>query len=235
MTGAVLSLAGILFSGLAVPAATPCGALRPTATPILEIGAADHHAPLAVYAVGFSTSGHFAWLERRRAADPDKTEWSLHIVDLVSDHFLAERWFETKRADIAGVCEKYGPAIAILLDKSEIQAVAASTFEQPSATDDPTGFDLRPGSPDAESGKTPYDVILRGHSGGKRLGSLYRVDVTAGEPPLGEPKIRGMLRNPFERRIAVFVTQDMVGSEGIQIPVVKVLGGRLDKGFVQNP
>ncbi len=233
--GAVVGLLGVVFSGLAVPAATPCGALRPTAAPILDIAAADRHAPLAVYAIGFSPSGHFAWLERRRAADPDKTEWSIHIVDLVSDHFLAERWFETKRADVAGVCEKYGPAISILLDKSEIQAVTASTFEQPSATDDPTGFDLRPGSPDAESGKTPYDVILRGHAGGKRLGSLYRVDVTAGEPPLGEPKIRGMLRNPFERRVAVFVTQDMVGSEGIQIPVVKVLGGRLDKGFVQNP
>ena len=72
-------------------------------------------------------------------------------------------------------------------------------------------------------------------AGGKRLGSLYRVDVTAGEPPLGEPKIRGMLRNPFERRVAVFVTQDMANSAGIQVPVVRVLGGRLDKGFVQNP
>ncbi len=235
MIGAVLSLAGVVFSGLAVPAAVPCGALRPTATPILDIGAADRHAPLAVYAIGFSPSGHFAWLERRRAADPEKTEWSLHIVDLVSDHFLAERWFETKRADVAGVCEKFGPAIAILLDKNDIQAVTASAFEQPSAANDPTGFDLRPGSPDAESGKTPYDVILRAKGGGKRLGSLYRVEVTAGEPPLGEPKIRGMLRNPFERRVAVFVTQDMVGSDGLQIPVVKVLGGRLDKGFVQNP
>ena len=196
----------------------------------------DRHAPLAVYAIGFSPSGHFAWLERRRASDPEKTEWSIHIVDLVSDHFLAERWFETRRADVAGVCEKFGPAIAILLDKSEIQAVPASAFDQPGrpATTRPA-FDVRPGSPDAESGKIPYDVILRGRAGGKRLGSLYRVDVTAGEPPLGEPKIRGMLRNPFERRVAVFVTQDMVGSDGIQIPVVKVLGGRLDKGFVQNP
>ena len=94
--------------------------------------------------------------------DPEKTEWSIHVVDLVSDHFLAERWFETKRAEVAGVCEKFGPAIAILLDKSEIQAVNGQRFEQPSATDDPTGFDLRPGSPDAESGKIPYDVILRG-------------------------------------------------------------------------
>jgi hypothetical protein len=226
----------LLFAGLMVPAAAPCGALRSTATPILDIAASDGHAPLAVYAIGFSPSGHFAWLERRRATDREKTEWSIHIVDLVSDHFLGERWFETRRADIAGVCEKFGPAIAILLDKSGIQAVPATGFDQPGTTnDDPTGFDVRPGSPDAESGKTPYDVILRGRSGGKRLGSVFRVDVTAGEPPIGEPKIRGMLRNPFERRVAVFLTQEMVGSDGMQIPVVRVLGGRLDKGFVQNP
>jgi hypothetical protein len=226
----------VLFAGLMVPAAVPCGALRPTATPILDITASDRHAPLAVFAIGFSPSGHFAWLERRRAADREKTEWSIHIVDLVSDHFLAERWFETRRADVAGVCEKFGPAIAILLDKNGIQAVPASGFDQPGSTsDDPTGYDVRPGSPDAESGKTPYDVILRGRAGGKRLGSVYRVDVTAGEPPIGEPRIRGMLRNPFERRVAVFVTQEMVGSDGMQIPVVRVLGGRLDKGFVQNP
>ncbi len=232
----ISAVTAVLFAGLMVPAAVPCGALRPTATPVLDIAASERHAPLAVFAIGFSPSGHFAWLERRRAADREKTEWSIHIVDLVSDHFLAERWFETRRADVAGVCEKFGPAIAILLDKNGIQAVPASGFDQPGSTsDDPTGYDVRPGSPDAESGKTPYDVILRGRAGGKRLGSVYRVDVTAGEPPIGEPRIRGMLRNPFERRVAVFVTQDMVGSDGMQIPVVRVLGGRLDKGFVQNP
>ena len=224
-----------LVAGLAVPAAVPCGGLRPTVAPILELPATERHAPLSLYAIGFSPSGHFAWLERRRALDREKTEWSIHIVDLVSDHFLAERWFQTRQPDVAAVCEKFGPAIALMLDKNGIQAVTSTGLEQPVSTSDPTGFDVRAGAPDAESGKTPYDVILRSRAGVKVLGSVYRIDVTAGEPPLGEPKIRGMLRNPFERRVAVFVTQEMVGAEGVATPVVRVLGGRLDKGFVQNP
>jgi hypothetical protein len=224
-----------LFAGLAVPAAVPCGGLRPTVTPILELPATDRHAPLSLYAIGFSPSGHFAWLERRRAFDREKTEWSIHIVDLVNDHFLAERWFQTRQPDVAAVCEKFGPTIALMLDKNGIQAVTATALEQPVSTSDPTGFDVRAGAPDGASGKTPYDVILRSRAGGKILGSVYRVDMTAGEPPLGEPKIRGMLRNPFERRVAVFITQDMIGGGGIVTPVVSVLGGRLDKGFVQNP
>jgi hypothetical protein len=224
-----------LFAGLAVPAAVPCGGLRPTATPVLELPATERHAPLALYAIGFSPSGHFAWLERRRALDPEKTEWSLHIVDLVNDHFLAERWFQTRQPDVGAVCEKFGPAIALMLDRNGIQAVTAGSLEQPVSTSDPTGFDVRAGAPDGVTGKTPYDVILRSRAGGKILGSVYRVDVSAGEPPLGEPKIRGMLRNPFERRVAVFITQEMIGSSGIVTLVVSVLGGRLDKGFVQNP
>jgi hypothetical protein len=224
-----------VLAGIGVPAATPCGVLRPDAKPVLEIEAAERRAPLALYAIGFSPSGHFAWLERRRAVNRDKTEWSVHIVDLVNDKFLAERWFELRQSDVPSVCEKYGQAIALMLDKQGIQAVAATTFEQPGSTEDPTGFDVRPGLPDADTGKTPYDVILRSRVGGKRLGSVYRVDVTAGEPPLGEPKIRGMLRNPFERRVAVFILQHMSGTEGVEIPIVTVLGGRLDKGFVQNP
>jgi hypothetical protein len=224
-----------LFAGLAVPAANPCGALSPAVKPILEIAAGERRAPLAVYAIGFSPNGHFAWLERRRASDREKTEWSVHVVDLVSDNFLAERWFTTRQSDVPSVCEKYGAAIALMLDRAGIQAVAATAFEQPASTSDPTGFDVRAGASDAQTGKTPYDVILRSHNGGKRLGSVVRVDVTAGEPPLSEPKIRGMLRNPFERRVAVFVTQEMIGTEGVEIPVLKVLGGRLDKGFVQNP
>jgi hypothetical protein len=232
MAGAVVVA---LFAGVAVPAAAPCGALSPAIKPILDIAAGERTAPLSVYAIGFSPTGRFAWLERRRAFDREKTEWSLHVVDLVSDNFVAERWFTTRQAEVPTFCEKNGTTIALMLDRAGIQAVAATSFEQPASTSDPTGFDVRAGASDPESGKTPYDVILRSRTGGKRLGSVYRVDVTAGEPPLGEPQIRGMLRNPFERRVAIFVTQAMTGSEGIEITVVKVLGGRLGKGFVQNP
>jgi hypothetical protein len=223
------------LAGVGVPAATPCGVLHPDIKPVLEIEATQQKAPLALFAIGFSPTGHFAWLERRRAVNREKTEWSVHIVDLVNDKFLAERWFEMRQSDVAALCDKNGPAIAMLLDKQGIQAVPATAFEQPVSTVDPTGFDVRPGLPNADTGKTPYDVILRSRVGGKRLGSVYRVDVTAGEPPLGEPQIRGMLRNPFERRVAIFILQPMTAAEGVEIPVVTVLGGRLDKGFVQNP
>jgi len=224
-----------LVAGVGVPAAVPCGALRPDAKPLLEIPADERRAPLALFAIGFSPSGHFAWLERRRAVNREKTEWSVHVVDLVNDKFLAERWFEMRQTEVAALCDKNGPTIAMMLDKHGIQAVPATVFEQPVSTSDPTGFDVRPGLPNSETGKTPYDVILRSRTGGKVLGSVYRVDITAGEPPLGEPQIRGMLRNPFERRVAIFILQAMAGSEGVEIPVVSVLGGRLDKGFVQNP
>ena len=223
------------LAGLAVPAAAPCGALSPAVSPILDISAGERIAPLTVYAIGFSPNGHFAWLERRRAFDREKTEWSLHVVDLVSDNFVAERWFTTRQAEVPSFCEKNGPTIALMLDRAGIQPVSVTAFEQPASTSDPTGFDVRAGASDPQSGRTPFDVILRSRNGGKRLGSVYRVDVTAGEPPLSEPRIRGMLRNPFERRVAVFLTQAMTGAEGIEITVIKVLGGRLGKGFVQDP
>ena len=224
-----------LVAGAVGSESSACGFLKPDAKPVLEIPAGERRAPLALYTIGFSANGHFAWLERRRAVNREKTEWSVHVVDLVNDKFLSERWFEMRQAEVAGLCERYGTAIAAMMEKHGIQPVSASAFEQPVSTADPTGFDVRPGLPNADNGKTPYDVILRSKIGGKRLGSVFRVDITAGEPPLGEPRIRGMLRNPFERRVAIFVLQDMTGTEGVEIPIVTVLGGRLDKGFVQNP
>src|ERR1051325_336022 len=78
-----------------------CGGLKPDVKPVLEIPAGERRAPLALYATGFSPNGHFAWLERRRAVNREKTEWWVHVVDLVKDKFLAERWFEMRQSDVA--------------------------------------------------------------------------------------------------------------------------------------
>jgi hypothetical protein len=61
--------------------------------------------------------------------------------------------------------------------------------------------------------------------------SSTRVEVDSGQPPLGVPKLAGILRSPFEPRVAVLVTQQMIGDEGARLTVVKVLGARLDRGW----
>ena len=232
MIGAALAM---VFAGLTVPAATPCGALRPTAKPMLEHrrgrppraagGLRDRL--LAVGALRLARAAARLRPREDRMVDPHRRsgQRSLPGRALVRD----------QPTDVAGVCEKYGPAIAILLDKNEIQAVGGQHVRAAERDRRPDRVRRAPGLARRRERQDPVRRHPARHAGGKRLGSVYRVDVTAGEPPLGEPKIRGMLRNPFERRVAVFVTQDMAPAAGMRDPDRQGAGRPSRQGLRPEP
>jgi hypothetical protein len=214
--------------------AKPCTVLAPDAKPIIEVAGKRSHPPLAFYPLGFSRSGRFAWLESRRGFDSDDYNWILYAVDLNSDRQLVERELPLKSASVQALCARYDAAIARVLDKLDVEHGRALALEQPEATRAPSAVELAPGRRDREGHKTPYRVLLRGKDGVKQLGILWRVEVDSGQPPLGVPKLAGILRSPFEQRVAVLATQQMIGDEGAEITMVKVLGGRLDRGWRQE-
>ena len=230
LTGALL----VALLGAAVARESPkaCGLLAPPdAKPIIEVAAKRARAPLAVYPLGFSRKGRLAWLESRLGFDSDQYNWLLYVVDLSTDRQLVEREFLMKSASVQALCARHEATIARVLDKMEIERGPALPLEQPDAARDPSAVDLVAGRRDREAHKTPYRVMLRGKDGVKQLGVLWKVDVDSGEPPVGPPKLAGILRSPFEARVAVVVTQQMVATEGAEISLVKVLGGRLDRGW----
>ena len=215
----------------APPPAKPCTVLGPDARPMVEVAGKRDRAPLSFYALGFSKSGRFAWLESRRGFDSDGYNWILYVVDLNSDRQLVEREFPLKSASVQALCARYDAAIARVLDKLDVERGRALALEQPEANRTPTAVELAPGRRDREGHKTPYRVLLRGKDGVKQVGILWRVDVDSGQPPLGVPKLGGILRSPFEPRVAVLATQQMIGDEGSEITMVKILGARLDRGW----
>ena len=208
-----------------------CTVLAPDAKPIIEVRGKGSREPLAFYVLGFSRSGRLAWLELRQGFESEDYTWILYVVDLASDRQLVEREFVFKSANVQSLCARYDTAIARVLDKFDVERGHALALEQPEATLPPTTVELAPGRRDREAYKTPYRVLLGGKDGVKQLGILWRVEVDSGQAPLGVPKLAGILRSPFEPRVAVLATQQMMGTEGVELTMVKVLGARLDRGW----
>ena len=211
--------------------AKPCTVLAPDAKPIIEVAGRGSRPPFAFYALGFSKSGRLAWLELRQGFDSEGYTWILYVVDLNSDRQLVEREFDFKSANVQSLCARHDAAIARVLDKLDVERGHTLALEQPEATLPPTTVELARGRRDREASKTPYRVLLRGKDGVKQLGTLWRVEVDSGDAPLGVPKLAGILRSPFEPRVAVLVTQQMIGDEGAALTRVRVLGARLDRGW----
>jgi len=88
-----------------------------------------------------------------------------------------------------------------------------------------------PGRRDAEIDRTPYRVLLRGPEGSKPLGVIWRGAAEPGDYPRAKPVILGLLRSPFEPRVAVVAMQKVVGTEAVEATAVTVMGGRLDRGW----
>jgi len=70
-----------------------------------------------------------------------------------------------------------------------------------------------------------------GPSGSKRIGHLWRADPGEGAPPAAAPAVRGFVRSPFEPRVAVLVTLELLGIEGIKQTSVWFFGAWLDRGW----
>jgi hypothetical protein len=64
---------------------------------------------------------------------------------------------------------------------------------------------------------------------------LWKVEVDSGQDPLAAPETKGLLRSPWEPRVAVVVTQKLTGTEGLLVTMVSMLGGRLDTGWRRAP
>lgn len=231
----VVSLHGLILAALSVLAAEvqapACRGLGLDTPPIVEVTAKRNRAPLAIYALGFSKTGALAWLEARQGFDSDSYNWLLSVVELNRDRPLAVREFLLRSANVQALCARYEKPIRRLLDKFGIERGAPVALEQPDPTRDPTGIDLVAGRRDRESHKTAYRVRMQGKDGSKFIGTTWRVDLDSGQPPVGPPKLMGILRSPFEARVAVLIVQTMTGDEGAEVATVKVFGGRTDQGW----
>jgi len=227
MTAALLILAAVAAP---LPGHFLCDSPQ-DARPIIEVAAKGLRMPLSFYVIGFSKFGRLAWLERRRGFDSVEFDWTLHVQELGRDHQVAERSFSLKAGGLDALCGKHGKTIARLLEKQDIDTGRSPGLEQPTPTTDPTSVDLRSGRRDPEANKIRYDVILRGQQGQKLVGTVWRVGGDSGEDPVEAPRLLGIVRSPFEPRVAVLVTQQMIGTEGVSITLVNVFGGRLDEGW----
>ena len=186
--------------------------------PVIEVPGGGPRLPLALFVLGFSSSGRFAWLEQRRGSDDDHVAWSLHVSDLVNDHAVADRDFRVRRPGLTALCARHGRELARLLAENGIDGSTVPALEQPKHGHDPVAVEAR-----RAQGSSGYDVILRGRAGAKRIGSVEKIDPA--------PKIAGIVRSPFEPRVAVAVTQETASADGAKVTLVKFFGGRLDKGW----
>jgi hypothetical protein len=230
LAAAILSVAIAAGATVPPPAAGACP-LRAGAAPVIQVAATRNHAPLALYALGFSTGGKFAWLERRVGSDSDDHTWLLRVTNLDNDRTLVEREYALMPSSIEALCARHGRAISAVLDRYQIRTAALPTLEQPDAAHDPTAVEFIAGRRNPATHKTPHRVVLSGSGGTKDLGVVWQVEADSGEAPLGKPTLAGLLRSPFEPRVVVLCRQQMVATEGVELVMIKVLGGRLDGGW----
>jgi len=202
----------------------------------IDVTGGESRPPLSVFALGFSASGRFAWLEQRPTpggpgTHAGATDWSLQVTDLVDDRRLLAQTFAVKRKGLVGLCASHGRELAKVLADNKIDGRAASTLEQPRPSKDPVAVEVRRARAENEAGQGPHDLILRGHAGSKRIASLVEGEAAPGENVVGAPKVLGIVRSPFEQRVAVAVTRETLGAQGSRKTVVQFFGGRLDKGW----
>ena len=211
-----------------------CRFLAADAKPIIDVPGTNRRAPFALYPLGFSKGGRFAWLETSQGFDDDQRSWTLHVVDLDRDRALVDRVFFVRAAGVRAMCAADAPAVTRLLEQQQI------TFGTPPAlapADDPKApptVEVVAGQRDPQGSRTPYRVWLRGPEGSKPIGQLWRVEAESGESPRAAPVVVGLLRSPFEPRVAVVAMQKVIGIEAVEATMVTVLGGRLDRGWSQQ-
>src|SRR5436190_18638264 len=76
------------------PATASCAFLPPGARPMLEAKPGRNRSPVAVYPLGFSRRGRFAWMELAQGFDSEGYTWLVEIVDLDGDRKLKELTLE---------------------------------------------------------------------------------------------------------------------------------------------
>ena len=89
-------------------------------------------------------------------------------------------------------------------------------------------MELRAAKFDDGSGGGAFDLVLRGSAGSKVIGILPHAEGAA------PPAVLGFIRSPFERRVAVPVTEEAAGPRGRTETRVQFYGGRLDRGWTPD-
>ncbi|HEX2731354.1 MAG TPA: hypothetical protein VHM70_07115 [Polyangiaceae bacterium] len=206
-----------------------CTFLRNDAEPMIERKATSSQPRVAIYALGFSRTGRLAWLETLQGFDDDQFTWLLHITDLEHDRSVILREFRQPTQSVSQLCKEDGVEIERVLRLFEIVFGNPPSLEQPSAERAPTAIDLVAGRHDEETDKTPHDVVLRGPEGWKKLGVVWQVGRDSGMYVREKPIVRGLLRSPFEERVAVIVTQKGIDTEAAEVELLHVFGSRLDR------
>jgi len=210
---------------------TPCPFLADDAKPVVDVPGTNRRAPFALYPLGFSKGGRFAWLETSQSFDDDQRSWTLHVVDLDRDRALVDRVFFVHTTGVGAMCAAGASTIARLLEQQQIDYGTPPTLAPADDPKAPPTIEVVAGKRDPEMARTPYRVLLRGPEGSKQLGRLWRVESESGEAPRAAPVVVGLLRSPFEPRVAVLATQKVIGVEAVEATMVTVLGGRLDRGW----
>ena len=133
----------------------PCPFLAADAKPIFEVKGTSQRLPQAMYPLGFSKQGRFAWLETSRGMEADGHTWFLHVVNLDNDRSLVNREFDVSKGGVPAMCDAEAPTITRLLER---QGIAFGTAPALAPADDakaPLGVELVAGRPIEEKSRTP--------------------------------------------------------------------------------
>jgi len=169
---------------------------------------------LRVHVLGFAPSGELAWLVAT-AGQGGGMLWTLHVTNLVNDREVATRTYRTAASGADAFCAEHRADAGLLLAERAVNGGDVAAFDKLAPEGEPLKVSIQRGPSSAN------DVVMAGALGTKVLG---RLPVTA-----GEARTLGLIRSPFEERVAVLVliTDGKTGR-----PAVRVLGGRLDKRWM---
>ncbi len=171
---------------------------------------------LTVHVLGFAPSGELAWLEGRDGPS-GSTAWTMHVNNLVNDREVTARSYRTNAATAAAFCAEHRADAGALLSERGVTGGNFGAFDKPSIDGGPVSVLIVPSS------SLTREIVMQGSPGTKVLGRL-----PAGA---GEAKALGFVRSPFEERVAVLV---LVKDATSGRPALRVLGGRLDKGWLRR-
>jgi hypothetical protein len=206
--------------------AAPLPPCAPEGKPLVPTPGDERLPVLSVFALGFSPTGRLAWLEQQVGAEGRGVDWSIHVVELSNDRALPGKSFRGA-PDVATMCAQHGAEVSGLLHDAGIVSSLDLALEGSPSGGGRLSAWLRPSSLSVwlNPGGDPnvYDVLLHGPEGNKKLGVIRPGD------DVYWPQIAGLLRSPFEPRVAV--TLGAQAGDKVRGMRFRFYGGRLDKGW----
>jgi hypothetical protein len=203
-------------------------ALAANGEPLWKIGGDEAPAATSVVVLGFSPSGRFGWLEQRTTARDGAAEWTVHVTALANGRSVATQTYRAGKGGVAALCARYAREVTSLLRANGVTTQAVALKQPATGSDDPTAVELRAARFDDGNGSGAFDLVLRGSAGSKVIGTLPHAEGSA------PPAVLGFIRSPFERRVAVPVTEEAAGPSGHTETRVQFYGGRLDRGWTPD-